>query len=269
MKTRHPMFDRNMDFYTEEELEKIQNTKVLVAGVGGMGGVCVELLVRLGYEKITIADFDHFEISNSNRQIHCSNKVLGKNKGQVLKDVFESINPNVQIKLLPEGVTDENLIPLVQEHDVIVNGIDNPAFSVLLRRQAFLQKTPMVDAWLTPTVTSFCILPTDTIDPETFMGYPTKDLKRSSDFTKEICQQCLHIDIAYTYKMMKSDDILPQKIMEDIANYKYQRHFPVMVWMCGCLMASEVFKITTGRGIPSSLGGVYLNYLDYHFVKIK
>lgn len=264
---KNPMFDRNMDFYSEQDLEKIQKTKILVCGVGGMGGVCVELLVRLGYELITIADFDHFEISNSNRQIHCSNKVLGRNKGEVLKEVFESINPSVKITLLKEGLTDENRVDLVKNHDLIVNGIDNPAFSVLLRREAFIQKKGLVDAWLTPAVCSFVISPHDTVDPETFMGYPTKHLQKSSDFTKKICKECLRKDVEYSYKQMPTADIIDPKVVEDIINYKYQRHFPVMVWMCGCLMASEIFKLTLKKGTPSPLSGVFFNYLNFEFKK--
>ena len=261
------MFDRNMDFYSEEELSKIQKTKILVCGVGGMGGVCVELLVRLGYQEITIADFDHFEISNSNRQIHCSNKVLGQNKAEVLKKEFESINPGVNIKLVPEGLTDENRVQMVKDHDIVVNGIDNPAFSILLRRECYIQKKPMVDAWLTPAVCSFVVHPDNPVDPETFMGYPTKHLNTSEEFTKEISTECLKIDIAYSKSRMPTGHIISEQVVEDIVNYKYQRHFPVMVWMCGCLMASEVFKISTNKGVPSPLSGVFFDYLDFKFEK--
>lgn len=260
-------FIRSLDFYTKEEFKIIQNTRILVAGVGGMGGVCAELLIRMGYINLTIADFDHFDITNINRQIYCNEKMVGKNKAEVLKKQFKLMNPNVKIKILKEGITDSNRSELMKNHDIIVNGIDNPAHSILLRREAYQLKKPMVDAWLTPAVCCFTVNPNENIDPEEFMGYPTKHLKTSKDFTLDIKKECLKIDIEYTKKRIYTDDIISENIINDIINYKYQRHFPTMVWMCGCLMATEVFKLTLKKGTPAPLSGVFLNYLDYNFIK--
>lgn len=256
------MFMRSQDFYSKEDFKTIQKTKVLICGVGGMGGVCAELLVRTGFTHFTIADFDHFEVSNTNRQLYCNTKNVGKNKAMVLKREFLKINPKVKIKILKEGLTDSNRVGLVESHDIVVNGIDNPAFSVLLRRECFEQKRFMVDAWLTPAVCSFTVHPDQKQSPEDFMGYNTKHLKTSKEFSLATKKECLRKDIEYSKKKMNTEEILPSAIIDDILEYKYQRHFPAMVWMCGCLMALEVFKFVVKKGNSAPLEGVYYNYLN-------
>jgi molybdopterin/thiamine biosynthesis adenylyltransferase len=261
-----PRFVRSLDFTSEADFDTIQKTKILVCGVGGMGGVCAELLVRMGFENFTITDFDHFEITNINRQIYCNENNLKKNKAEVLKSQFMLMNPKLKIKILKSGLTDANKKSLVASHDIIVNGIDNPAFSVLLRREVYLQKKFMVDAWLTPAICCFTINPEEGINPEDFMGYPTKNLNSSKEFTKEIKMACLRKDIEYSNKLMNTEEIISTEAIENILNYKYQRHFPSMVWMCGCLMATEVYKYVTKKGKPIPLAGLLVNYMNYSVV---
>jgi molybdopterin/thiamine biosynthesis adenylyltransferase len=262
MYTNEEMFNRSFDFYSKDEFKKIQEQNVLVAGVGGMGGVCCELLVRLGFINFTIADFDYFEISNTNRQIYCNTTNLNKNKIDVLVENFKSINPNVKIVKLPEGITDENRSKLVESHTVIVNGIDDIAHSILLRREVHVQNKFMVDAWLTPVVNTFVVEPNSKISPEDFMGYPSKDLKHSDEFTEEIRKACLKKDIEYTRKHFPSDNILSDDIVDKIINFEFQRHFPSMVWMCGCQMSNEVFKYVTKKGKSPGIQGVFFDYMN-------
>jgi len=52
-----------------DDFEKLRKAKILLLGVGGVGGFCLDCLVRSGVEDITIVDFDRFDITNQNRQI--------------------------------------------------------------------------------------------------------------------------------------------------------------------------------------------------------
>ncbi len=65
-----------------EKISKISQTKVLVCGLGGVGGNCVDALYRSGFQNLTLIDADKFEITNQNRQIHSEN--LGEEKAKVL-----------------------------------------------------------------------------------------------------------------------------------------------------------------------------------------
>ena len=78
-------FDRLIKVIGSDNFNFIKNKKVLVLGLGGVGGYIVEGLIRSGIENIIIIDSDIVEESNMNRQIIATNKTLGKNKVDVLK----------------------------------------------------------------------------------------------------------------------------------------------------------------------------------------
>jgi sulfur carrier protein ThiS adenylyltransferase len=67
-------------YLEKTELSKIKNTKILIAGAGGVGSNAAMLLVRCGFEKITIIDYDELEPSNLNRQFFFNEQVGTKNK---------------------------------------------------------------------------------------------------------------------------------------------------------------------------------------------
>lgn len=88
---------RNIGFVSENEQNTLKNTRVFIAGVGGMGGAALACLARMGIEHFIIADIDHFEISNLNRQIFSNLDVLGKDKAEVTAVALKNINPNISI----------------------------------------------------------------------------------------------------------------------------------------------------------------------------
>lgn len=73
-------YSRNIGLVTENEQKKICQGSILIAGVGGMGGVAAEVLVRMGLGKIKICDHDIYEEVNFNRQIHSNTETIGKKK---------------------------------------------------------------------------------------------------------------------------------------------------------------------------------------------
>ncbi|HEB8434348.1 TPA: ThiF family adenylyltransferase [Campylobacter jejuni] len=72
----------------EEKFQKISQTKVLVCGLGGVGGICVDALYRSGFQNLTLIDADKFEITNQNRQIHSEN--LGEEKAKVFARIYNA-----------------------------------------------------------------------------------------------------------------------------------------------------------------------------------
>ena len=87
------MFDRLNLLIGEENLNMIHNTKVLVVGVGGVGGECVISLVRSGIKDICVIDFDKVDITNINRQIVAYHSTIGKDKVDVIENMIKDINP--------------------------------------------------------------------------------------------------------------------------------------------------------------------------------
>ena len=83
-------------------IKKLQNSKVAVFGIGGVGSFVVEGLVRAGVEKFILIDNDKVSITNLNRQIIATHKSIGKPKVEVAKERILDINPNAQVEIYQE-----------------------------------------------------------------------------------------------------------------------------------------------------------------------
>ncbi len=102
-------FERNLGWFTEAEQLALRGKRVAIAGMGGVGGVHVITLARLGIGAFHIADFDQFSIANFNRQIGANVETINRPKAKVLEEMALAINPELRITRFDDGVTDENL----------------------------------------------------------------------------------------------------------------------------------------------------------------
>ena len=102
-------FSRNIGWVTTTEQQILKTKKVAVAGAGGVGGVHLLTLARLGIGNFNIADFDDFEVHNFNRQSGAFMSTLGEQKVDVMKRMGEDINPEANITSFPEGVFEHNV----------------------------------------------------------------------------------------------------------------------------------------------------------------
>ena len=91
------MFDRLELLIGKDNLDKIKSTKVLIVGVGGVGGECAVSLVRSGIKDIVIIDFDKVDITNLNRQVVAYHSTIGKKKVDVLENILKDINPECNV----------------------------------------------------------------------------------------------------------------------------------------------------------------------------
>ena len=103
------MFDRLLKIMDKEDFKKLSDLKVLLIGIGGVGGYTLEALVRMGIGHITVADYDVVEESNLNRQIIALHSDIGKLKVDVAKERFLDVNPNLDIKTISTKLTKDNL----------------------------------------------------------------------------------------------------------------------------------------------------------------
>ncbi len=93
-------FSRVIALIGEDKLNALKNSNVLVVGVGGVGGVACEALVRSGIGKITIIDNDVVSETNINRQIIANTKTIGLKKVDIMRDRLLDINPDCSITAL-------------------------------------------------------------------------------------------------------------------------------------------------------------------------
>ena len=128
-------FSRNIGWLTAAEQATLQGKRVAIAGLGGVGGTHVLTLARLGIGAFNIADFDHFEVHNFNRQAGAFMSTLGQPKAQVAARMALDINPTADVRTFEEGVTVKNVDAFLEDVDIYVDGID--FFAVEARRLVF------------------------------------------------------------------------------------------------------------------------------------
>lgn len=121
-------FSRNIGWLTEEEQRILRTKRVAIAGLGGVGGSHLLTLVRLGIAEFNIADLDHFELANFNRQTGATVDTLLRPKAEALAEMAMDINPEIDIRIFPNGVTAENITEFFIDTDLYVDGLDFFAF---------------------------------------------------------------------------------------------------------------------------------------------
>ncbi len=128
-------FSRNLGWVTAAEQKRLQNKRVALAGLGGVGGSHLLTLARLGIGAFHIADFDTFGLANFNRQAGASMATVGLPKLDALAEMALAINPDLQLARFPEGVTVEGIDTFLAGVDLYVDGLDY--FAIDIRRKVF------------------------------------------------------------------------------------------------------------------------------------
>ena len=128
-------FDRNVGWVTEAEQQRLRVKRVAIAGLGGVGGAHVLTLTRLGVGQFNLADFDHFEIHNFNRQVGANVHSVGRAKVDVMAEMATAINPELDIRKFTDGVYAGNLESFLDGVDLYVDGLD--FFVIEERRRIF------------------------------------------------------------------------------------------------------------------------------------
>ena len=128
-------FSRNIGWVTPEEQTALKRSRVAIAGLGGVGGSHLLTLARLGIGSFSIADFDRFELQNFNRQVGATLSNVGLPKVEVLERMARDINPELDVRAFPQGVTADNVDAFLEGVAVYVDGLD--FFAVDARRLVF------------------------------------------------------------------------------------------------------------------------------------
>lgn len=109
----------------EDNLRKIRCIKIGIAGAGGLGSNCACNLVRSGFRRFKIVDFDVVEQLNLNRQFYFAEQI-GTPKVEALKLNLQRINPDIEIDAVCERITEENAGKYFEDCDVLVEAFDKP-----------------------------------------------------------------------------------------------------------------------------------------------
>lgn len=118
-------YSRNIGTVSEEEFKALQNSRVFVAGCGGLGGNIITHLLRIGIGHITVIDADSFEPTNMNRQLLCMMETLSQPKSEVAQKYAEQVNPDVDFIAIQTRLDETNSDSLIAGYDLIIDALDN------------------------------------------------------------------------------------------------------------------------------------------------
>lgn len=123
---------------------KLQNAKVLMVGVGGLGCPTAQYLVGAGIGTLAIADFDKVSLSNLHRQILFNEHDVGQLKTVAAKAALTRQNPQVRIIPLAMRITYENVMDIIEPYDIVVDCTDNFEIRYTLNDACVLSNKPLV-----------------------------------------------------------------------------------------------------------------------------
>ncbi len=144
---KNEIFSRFTMMLNENQVKNLFSARIIVFGVGGVGGALVNMLVRSGIQYIGIVDFDTISISNINRQLVANINSIGKLKVDEFERQILEINPSAKITKYPLKL-DENSIENIDfsQYDYIVDCIDDIKAKKLLIKKAKELNVPILCA---------------------------------------------------------------------------------------------------------------------------
>ena len=129
-----------------EALNKIKQSKILIVGIGGVGGYVAEALARTGIGKIDLIDNDVVSESNINRQIIALTDTIGKLKVECMKERINQINPSCDVKAINQFLTKENINELDLNYDYVVDAIDTVSAKLALIERCTKEDIKIISA---------------------------------------------------------------------------------------------------------------------------
>jgi molybdopterin/thiamine biosynthesis adenylyltransferase/rhodanese-related sulfurtransferase len=129
-----------------EGQQKLLDAKVLLVGAGGLGSPAALYLAAAGVGTLGIIDDDEVDLTNLQRQVIHNSERVGEPKVESAKKTIEALNPDVEVKPYRTRLTADNVLELIRDYDVIVDGADNFPTRYLLNDAAVRERKPVVHA---------------------------------------------------------------------------------------------------------------------------
>lgn len=231
-------FSRNIGWVTEAEQASLREKKVAIGGLGGVGGVHLLTLARLGIGRFAIADFDVFDIVNFNRQVGATVTSLDRPKIDVLKEMALDINPEIDFHTFPAGLQIDTIDAFLNDVDVYVDGLDFFAFDA--RRMTFAacerKGIPVVTAAPLGLGAALLVFGPGGMSFEDYFGF----------------EGCDEFEMAIRFLVGLSPGMLQRGYVADMSRVNLaQRRGPSCIaacQLCAGIASIDVLKIVLGRG---------------------
>lgn len=214
------MLTRQMTLIDKRDQEKFKNSTIAVIGCGGIGGMTIEMLARLGVGKLILVDEDVFDVSNLNRQVLSTQETLNEKKSKAAAKRVKSINPEIDVEYYTEHVNPANIDKLIENSSIVMDALDNVLTRVIVSRKAREHKIPFVHGAVEAT-----------------QGQVTTFLPNTKSYEK-------------MFNLPSCGKDLTEEVMESLKNVT--SHTPPVFGptpnLVSCMQAMEAYKIITGLG---------------------
>lgn len=218
-----------LDGFSEEHQQRLKNSTALVAGIGGLGGTAALYLALAGIGRLILVHAGNLTRSNMNRQALMKNDGIGKSRVRQAKKTIREINPDVELEVHDERITDENVDRLLRGARIALSTRPNFAERKVLNRACVERFVPMVEAAMNG-----------------MEGYLFNVIPSATS-----CLHCLYPE----------DDPAWQELGFPVIG--------AVSGMLGCLMALEAIKLLTGFGKPLLSQMLIFNTADLEFRKVN
>jgi len=255
------IFSRNFGIVSEKEQEKIHNSAIAISGLGGIGGLAAERLVRMGVGGLRITDPNSYEVSNINRQFGASMESLGRNKSEVIYEQLSSISPQAKIEFRKTGnVTVDDIKKFLSGCSVVIDAMDYGMYkeSILLQRTAREMGIHYLFSGAIAFGAITVVFAPDGMTLEEYNGFV-----KNCDVSKA---ERVNIPVE------KLLPVLPSYIKNrDLLNDIYTGKIPVPTNSIGAGLAaiqaaSETVNIIIGRDIPVAPNYTYVDLVDRRMI---
>lgn len=136
-------YDRNRIFSGEQQ-DELGGKRAAVIGCGGLGGYAVEMLARAGVGHIRVCDGDVFDETNLNRQLLCTEAMLGKGKAETAAERIKAVNSAIEAEALCCNLDEESADEILSGCDVVIDALDNVRDKLLLQKVCREKEIPMI-----------------------------------------------------------------------------------------------------------------------------
>jgi tRNA A37 threonylcarbamoyladenosine dehydratase len=129
------------------KLKKLNESNVLVVGLGGVGAYAAEMICRAGIGSMTIVDGDNIHPTNRNRQLPALKSTEGLAKAEVMGKRIMDINPDIKLTIIQEYIKDDRMIEVIDKgFDYVVDAIDTLSPKIFLIYHSLQKKIPVVSS---------------------------------------------------------------------------------------------------------------------------
>lgn len=250
-------FSRNIGWTTQAEQATLRKSRIAIAGLGGVGGSHLLTLTRLGISHFNISDFDDFDVQNLNRQAGAFMPFMGQPKIDTVARLARDINPEIDLRLFPQGITPQNIDEFLRDADVYVDGLD---FFVLPARRMVFAKCrekgiPAMTAAPLGMGTAFLYFRPDGMSFEDYFkveGYESQE-------------QYARFIAGLSPAMLQRDYL----VAPESVNFQEERGPSTIMAcdLCAGVMGANVLKVLLGRGsIKAAPWGIHF---DAYHQKLK